>query len=198
MRSATLSALALAALIGCSPGSNDRQQGGAAGESGMGDTMGAPLGDTASATGSNTPVTPAGILSQISTSNAAEITMSRPAAKKAQSPAVKQIANQLVKEHTQNQKELEALARQVDVDLTAAAGGSAPDSAEMAGLSGAEFDRAFVGKQIEAHQANISSVQNQFLPAAQNPQVRSYLQKTLTSLQGHLASLEKAQQRLGT
>lgn len=197
MRSSLLPAVALAALIGCSPGPNDR----AAAEGGAGDTLGSTMGDTASATsptGSDAPVTPAGTLSQLSTVNAAEIAMSRPAAKKARSPAVKRIANQLVKEHAQNQKELEALARQVDVNLTPPAGGSPPDSAEMASLTGAEFDRAFVGKQIEAHQANINSVQNQFLPAAQNAQVRTYLQKTLTSLESHLASLEKVQQQLGS
>jgi len=36
------------------------------------------------------------------------------------------------------------------------------------------------------------------MPSLQNEQVKAYLQKTLTAMQGHLSSLQKVQQQLGS
>ena len=73
---------------------------------------------------------------------------------------------------------------------------SAAMPAELEGKSGAEFDRAFVQHQIQLHQNNIQKIQTQLLPAVQEAQLESYLQKTVKEMQGHLATLEKTEQQI--
>jgi putative membrane protein len=197
-----------ALLISCSP-DNDRRSGdvgmaeGAPGGISSRDTMPATTADTG-AVGGNTGVTPAGVLSQMNVANTTEIQLSTLASKKATSPQVKEIARKLVTHHSKNREEVRALARKLNVTLTPAQGGSISSSdsvalpQELQTQSGAEFDKAFVRHQITAHQANIDRIQNQTLPAVEDAQLKAYLQKTLTAMQGHLASLQQAQQQLGT
>jgi putative membrane protein len=201
------SAAFILSLIACSS-ENPRRDGdtgmaeGAPGGLSTRDTMPSAMGDTAVA--GNAEATPAGVLSQMNVSNTTEIELSRLASTKASSPAVKQIARTLVAHHTKNREEVRALAQKVNVTLTPAQGGSVSSADSVAlpqdlqNLSGADFDKAWLQHQIEAHNSNIQRLQNQTLPAVQDPQIKAYLQKTLTAMQGHLASLERAEQQLGS
>jgi putative membrane protein len=209
MRSVLLPAAALALLTFCSPGKDRQSDTGMAndGSGGLSSRDTAPSSAPAPAgadTGASTEATPAAILSQMNVANTMEIQLSRMASKRATSPAVKRIATQLVTDHSKNRQQVTALAKKLNVSLTPAAGGniSAGDSAampaELQGTSGAEFDRSFVQHQIQLHQNNIQKIQNQTLPAVQEPQVKAYLQKTLKEMQGHLATLEKTEQQLSS
>jgi len=155
-------------------------------------------------TGGSTEATPPAILSQMNVANTMEIQLSRMASKQATNPAVKRVATLLVTDHSKNRQEVTALAKKLNVSLTPAAGGdiSASDSAampaELQGKTGAEFDRAFVQHQIQLHQSNIQKIQNQMLPAVEEPQLKSYLQKTAKEMQGHLATLEKTEQQISS
>lgn len=204
MRLVVLPATFLVLLGSCSPDNRPRSsetgmaQGGAGGFSSH-DTMPTSPQDSAGATGE--AATPAGILSQLYVANTTEIQLSKLAAKQASSPLVKRIAAKLAADHAKNRDEERALAQKLNVALTPAAGGniSAADSAavpvELQGKTGPDFDRAFVEHEIREHEDRIEKIQNQLLPAAQNAEVRAYLQKTLTAMQGHLTSLKQAQQR---
>jgi putative membrane protein len=201
--------LACAALLISCSSENDQRSGdtgmaeGAPGGISSRDTMPATTADTG-AVGGNTGVTPAGVLSQMNVANTTEIQLSTLASRKATSPPVKEIARKLVAHHTKNREEVRALAKKLNVTLTPAQGGSISSSdsvalpQELQTQSGAEFDEAFVLYQINAHRANIDRIQNQTLPAVEDAQLKAYLQKTLTAMQGHLASLQQAQQQLGT
>jgi putative membrane protein len=175
-------------------------EGGAGGPSSR-DTMPSVAGDTAAASAGAT--TPAAVLSQLYVANTTEIQLSKLAAKKAVSPKVKQVATKLAADHAKNREEERALARKLNISLTPAAlGDAAPESTavppELQGKTGTELDRAFVEHEIKEHQANIEKIQNQLLPATQNAEVKAYLQKTLTAIQGHLVSLKQVQQKLGS
>ena len=167
------------------------------------DTMRSAMADTG-AVGGNAEATPAGVLSQMNLANTTEIQLSTLAARKASSPQVKQIARKLVAHHTKNREAVRALAQKVNVTLTPAQGGSVSSSdsvampQELQNVSGAEFDKAWLQYQINAHNSNIQRIQNQTLPAVQEPQIKTYLQKTLTDMQAHLASLEQVEQQLGS
>lgn len=205
MNAKVLSVAALILVISCSP-DTDRH----GGDTGMAE--GAPGGissrDTMPRSGADTAgmadAGPAGVLSQMNVANTIEIQLSTLASKKASAPAVKQIAQKLAKDHTRNREQLQALAGRLNVNLVPARGGSvsAADSvampADLEGKSGAEFDRTFVRHEIEDHQANIQRIETQLLPAAESPQIKEYLEKTLTEMKGHLASLEQVRQQLGS
>src|SRR5215210_4878277 len=194
MRSALIPAAALALLTFCGPG-NDRQTDTGMASDGAGgmssrDTAPSSAPAPAGSEARTTEATPPAILSQMNVSNTMEIQLSRMASKKATSPAVKRIGTLLVTDHSKNRKEVTALAKKLNVSLTPAAGGSvaAGDSAAMPeqlrGVSGAEFDRAFVQHQIQLHESNIQKIQDQLLPQVQEPQIKAYLQKTLKAMQG--------------
>jgi putative membrane protein len=161
-------------------------------------------GDTAaSSTSTNAPTTPAAMLSQLNVGNRTEIQVAGMAARKATSAQVKQVARKLVADHTMNESQLKALAKKLNLNLTSAEGGNvaAADSAalpsDLQGASGKQFDQAFVRHEIEDHQSNIEKIRNQMIPAADNPQVKMFLQKTVTAMEGHLAALKRVQQQVG-
>lgn len=204
MRPQITTILGLALLLGCGGGERDTTPGGGtAGETGMtaDTTVTGAAGDTAS---SGTPTgerdaSLGGILSRLEIANTAEIRLSEVGTAQAQSPAVKEIANTLLTQHRKNRTELEALAEKQGVDLVAAAGGTVRDtSGELAlrSLEGAAFDSAFVAGQIEAHRTNVNAIRNQMLPAAEDADVRQYLQKTLAAMEKHLADLQEIQGQL--
>jgi putative membrane protein len=207
MKIRTLPLAVLTLLISCSP-DNTRRGGdtgmaeGAEGGLSSGDTMPRPASDSAVTTSSE--ATPAAVLSQMNGANTIEIQLSTLAAKKATSPQVKQIAKKLVTDHTRNREQVLALAQKVNVILTPAQGGgvSAADRgglpADLPAKSGAEFDKAFVQHEIDDHESKIGRIQNQILPAVQDEQIRTYLQETVTEMQGHLTSLQQVQQQLGS
>ena len=167
------------------------------------DTMPSAMADTGAVSG-NAEATAAGVLSQMNVANTTEIQLSTLATKKASSPQVKQVARKLVTDHTKNREEVRALAQKVNVSLTPARGGSITSADSVAlpqdlqTLSGSAFDKAWLQYQINAHNTNIQRIQNQTLPSVQEPEIKAYLQKTLTAMQGHLASLEQVEQQLGT
>jgi putative membrane protein len=173
------------------------------------DTMATSGADTTAAPGAapssaaTAPATPAAMLSQLNVANATEIQVAGMAAKKATSAQVKQVAKKLVNDHKMNQSQLKALAKKLNVDLTSAQGGNmaAADSAalpsDLQGASGSQFDQAFVRHEVEDHQSNIEKIRNQMIPAATNPQVKAFLQKTVTAMEGHLAALKRVQQQVG-
>ena len=197
----------LALLMSCSP-ANDRR----GGDTGMADSAPGGLssrdtmpssGDPAAVSG-NSSATPEAILSQMNVANTMEIQLSTLATKKAASSKVKQVAQKLVADHSKNREQVRALAQKVNVQLTPSQGGSvsAADSVAMPpdlqGKSGADFDQAFIQHQIDDHESSIQRIQTQILPAVQNDEIKTYLQKTVTDMQGHLTSLKQVQQQLGS
>jgi putative membrane protein len=209
MRFALLPAASLVLLASCSPGNRRSSETGMADGGGGGfnsrDTIAsAPADSSAGASEANAAASPAAILSQMNVANTTEIQVATVAARKAASPKVKQIAAKLATDHAKNREQVRALAQKLNVSLTPAQGGdvSAADSAAMPAdlqsKTGRDFDRAFIEHEIDDHQSNIDKLQTQAIPSAQNSDVKAYLQKTLTDMQGHLSSLKQVQQQLGS
>jgi putative membrane protein len=195
MRSVLLPAVVLTVLTSCSPADNNRR----ARETGVAE--GAPPGDSSPA---DSTIRPDAILSQLYVANTAEVQLSRLVARKASAPAVRQLARRLAADHAKNREEARALAQKLNLSLIPAAGGdiSVADSAsvppELQNKTGRDFDEAFVAHEIKEHEDNIEKIRSQLLPAAQNPELRAYLQKTLTAMQEHLANLKQTQQQIGS
>ena len=208
MRFVLLPTTALVLLASCSPGNRRTSETGMADGGGGGfnsrDTASSSMADSSAQPSAATTSAPAAILSQMNVANTTEIELAGLAAKKASSPKVKQIAAKLVADHTKNREQVRALAQKLDVSLTPGQGGSvsAGDSAAMPadlhGKSGRDFDRAFIEHEVSDHQSNIEKLQSQAIPSVQNAEIKAYLQKTVTEMQGHLKSLQQVQQQLGS
>jgi putative membrane protein len=208
-----LPATALVVLAGCSPASDrgDTAAGGTPGsETGMASTDTGMTGSGATTgTGSAGATTPAGtmdasgVLSQLAVANQTEIQQGQAAAKKATSPTVKQFANTLVKDHKANSQKLQQLAKKMGVTLADSGAQTTTESqsatmGELSGKTGKEFDQAFIDAQIQAHEENIDKIRNQLLPAADQPELRDYLQQTAAAMEGHLASAKQLKQDLSS
>lgn len=177
-------------LLSCSPGTDRHSS-----ESGMArDTVALLASDSQG-------VTAPGLLSRLYVANTAEIQLSRLAARRAVSPAVRWVARRLASDHTRNREEEHALAEKLDISLTpAAVGDAAPDRVALPpgleGKSGREFDGSYIEHEIAAHQASVEEIQNRLLPVTRSPEVRAYLQKTLAAVGDHLEILKQIQQQL--
>jgi len=141
-----------------------------------------------------------GILSVIATANQAEIQGAKDAQTKASNPQVKRFAAKLAHDHQKNEQEAQALAKRLGVDLAGgAAAASESQSAamgELASKTGADFDRAYVEHEIQDHQQNIDKIEHQMLPAAKDPQVKAFLQKTDREMKNHLQVAKQLEQQL--
>jgi putative membrane protein len=143
----------------------------------------------------------AAILSQLYTADEAEVQEAKAAETKATNPQVKRFARKLVQDHQMNASEARTIAKRLGVNLTAGAGATSESQSaaagEMAGKTGADFDRAFVERQVQEHQQNIDKIEHQMLPAAKDPQVKAYLQKTDKAMKTHLQLAQQLEQQLG-
>lgn len=210
MRRLVLPAMAALLVTACSSREN-RDTAAGQRESGMSsDTAGMARTDTTAPTGNaaqpaENPSGAAGseasgLLSVISTANQSEIQSAKDAESKASSPQVKRFAAKLVQDHQKNEQQAQALAKRLGVDLAAGAGATSESQSaamgELAGKTGAEFDRAYVDRAIQDHQQNIDKIEQQMLPAAKDPQVKAFLQKTDKEMKNHLQMAKQLEQQL--
>jgi putative membrane protein len=105
----------------------------------------------------------------------------------ATSPAVRRFAARMVADHTAADQQLMTLAQSKSITPT-----TDPDSAhatmlsQLQGMHGRAFDRAYMTGQVDDHQNAVTLFENE----AQNgtdPDLKAFAQKTLPTLQQHLA-----------
>jgi putative membrane protein len=140
----------------------------------------------------------AAILAQLAQANTQEIRGAEVAMKQAHSSAVKSLARKLEADHKANLKQGDALATKLGATPAQPDTSASAEMTALQGKSGAAFDSAFVQQEIQDHQANIDKLQNTFLPAAQSPELKALIQKTIPTLQQHLDAAQAAQKKLGS
>lgn len=116
---------------------------------------------------------------------AAEVALGRLAAAQAQSQAVKTFGQRMVDDHTRAGEALKTAARQDGIDLPADAASKPADTAALADLRGAAFDRAYAKRMVEDHEKAVAL----FRGAARNDgssNLKAFAQKTLPTLEEHL------------
>lgn len=126
-------------------------------------------------------------LRQAAQNGMAELEASKLAQQKATNPEVKSFAAKMVEEHTRTNQELMQLAQSKGVEL--------PDKPSLlqraklrmlAGAEGEKFDQRYAENYgVEAHEDTIELFQ-EASEEAQDPEVKQFAQKTLSSLQEHL------------
>lgn len=130
-------------------------------------------------------------------SNAAEISSSQLAQEKAQHAEVKQFATMLSKDHTAMQQQMEKLNIQpASSDMSRDMQDNTEEKLnDMKGKSGADFDKAFIDFQVEAHQKTIERLTNA-QSNAQNAELKTMLAAAMPKLQAHLQKAQQLQQQL--
>lgn len=143
------------------------------------------------------------IMRIVATANQAEVDAAKLAMKNAKSNDVKNFAKHMQAEHSKNTQQAMSIAKKNKVtpavDVAAADQMQKDAQAKMDDLKkqkGADFDRAYMDSMVEMHQQVLNDLNNTLIPAAQNPQLKSFLETTKTHVQDHLAKAEKIQSSL--
>jgi putative membrane protein len=135
------------------------------------------------------------------TANAIDSTMGELAKTKARSSAVKGFAQTMVTDHGAVNKQAVQLAQRLKVtpqenDVSRQLQQGADEA--RAGLetkSGAEFDRAYMQREVEYHQAVLDALDKALIPSAQNAELKALLEGVRPAFVAHL---ERARQIQGT
>lgn len=137
----------------------------------------------------------ANMLAHIATGDSLEVEIGRLAESQAQSDDVKAVAATIVRDHSANRDEALQLAQQEQLALTpppadtsAAHAGNVME--QLQGLQGDAFDRAFVQRQIEHHQNEVRNLTT-MQATVDDPEVRDFIERTLTAVQDHLDQLQQ-------
>ena len=119
------------------------------------------------------------------------------AAKKASRADVKELGAMLARDHEAVRKQGRELATKLGVTPTPVAKdfpllkNYEATLKKLNGLSGAEFDKAFLEYEIAYHKAVIDAVTNTFLPAIQNAEVKAFVVKVAPAFQAHTLAAQK-------
>ena len=123
---------------------------------------------------------------QASMSNNAEIQMGTLALTKAQDDAVRDFAQKMITDHTTAQAQLASVISGLEINLSDSLGAANTATLQMLnGLSGHDFDTAYIGSQQRAHQTAISNFQTE-VNSGNQQQLKSYASDLLPKLQMHL------------
>lgn len=147
---------------------------------------------TTTNTGAYTTLSDAQIVDVVKTANKGEIDTSKHAKKHAKNKEVQNFAKMMINHHEKSDKEAKKLSSKIKVkpetnDLSHSLEASVKDKmSSMKDLKGADYDKAYIQAQIDLHQTVLSSIEQSLLPSAKNAELKAMLEKTRTTVSGHL------------
>lgn len=116
-------------------------------------------------------------------SSIAEVEIGKLAEQKATNEQVKQFAQRMVQDHTKANTELQQLAQTRNITIPSDMGDKyRAEFNNLSGLSGTEFDKAYMARMVEAHQEDIALFERQ-VQQGQEPNIKSWAANTLSTLQ---------------
>jgi putative membrane protein len=127
----------------------------------------------------------------------AEVQLGQLAADKAKSPQVKAFGEKMVRDHTTLDNELKPFADRAGVPPPT--GVSEEDQAEMdklKGLSGAEFDKAYVADMLKDHKHDQEAFQQE-IASTQNAKLKMAVEHGLKVIDQHLAIITRIANKMG-
>jgi putative membrane protein len=145
----------------------------------------------------------ANIIAIMDAASGAEIESSQLAAKQGASKEVRSLADRLVRDHARMQQEIRDLAKKLNI--SAAPPSPDPYAEEhlelmekLTSKTGTDFDREFIGEQIEMHDELLADLTTKFIPSVQSPELRAHLETMTPSIQAHLDLLRATQKQIAT
>ncbi len=126
----------------------------------------------------------------------AEVELSKLAATKATNPDVKKFAQKMVTDHTKANGELKTLAGKFNVTLPAELSSTHKSALEkLKGLSGAEFDKAYVDAMVGDHNDAVNLFQSEAEGGA-TEELKAWAAKTLPTLKEHQTMIKDIQSKM--
>ncbi len=115
-----------------------------------------------------------------------EVELGQLASGKAQNAEVKRFAEMMVADHGKANQELKTTATAQGITLPAALSPEHQTQiVKLQGLSGAEFDKAYVDAMVAAHEKDVAAFRDRSQTAT-DPELKAFASKTLPTLEKHL------------
>jgi putative membrane protein len=137
-------------------------------------------------------VTDAQIASIVVTANQVDIDAGKLAAAKSTNSEVKAFAQQMTEQHAAVNKQATDLVTRLKVTpednptaQSLKAGGD-KNVAKLKGLTGAEFDKAYIDNEVAYHQAVIDAIDKTLIPGAKNAELKALLVKVRPAFVSHI------------
>jgi putative membrane protein len=123
----------------------------------------------------------------------AEVELGKLAAQKGNSDAVKQFGQRMADDHGKANDELKNLAQQKGLTLPTDLDSKHKQAMDrLSKLSGADFDRAYVNDMVRDHRKDVNEFKRE-ADRAKDPDLKSWAQKTLPTLEDHLKQVQQLQ-----
>ena len=204
LRSTLLAALAATALLAACAKGGDQEEPAATDAAGpAANAAGAAPNPTPS--GPSTPsstVTDPQIASIVVTANAVDSTSGELALQKGTHARVKEFAQRMVTDHGGVNQQAVALATRLGVTpednpiSRQLAQGGQQTRQQLEGMSGEQFDRAYMDSEVEYHETVLAAIDQTLIPSAQNAELRALLEQTRPAVQAHLEMARQIQGEL--
>jgi putative membrane protein len=133
-----------------------------------------------------------------------KVEQGRIAIERAETPQVRQFAQQIVQHHQRAADDTRDLMEQRNLsrDMTASAAALqeriAMQNNRLRDLEGIAFDRQFLDYQIELHEASLTAIEEDYLQDAQDPEVRAMLNEERNTVRDHLQDARTLRDRMDT
>ena len=120
-----------------------------------------------------------------------DIQAAEQALQKSKNKDVLAFANNMMRDHKAVNDQALVLVKKLNVTLEdndtskALTRQAADKRAELAGLNGAAFDKAYIDNEVAYHKAVDSALENTLIPSATNPDLKALLTTGLKIFQGH-------------
>jgi len=133
------------------------------------------------------------------TANQVDIDAGKLAASKGSHAEVKKFGQQMVTDHAGVNKQASELATKLKVKpednptSQSLKEGGQKTMVRLKGLSGAEFDKAYIENEVNYHQAVLDAVDKTLIPGASNAELKALLVKVRPAFVAHLEHAKKIQ-----
>ncbi len=131
---------------------------------------------------------PADFMKEAAQGGKAEVELGQLAVKNGHDPEVKKFGQMMVGDHTTANAELKKIADGKKVTLPSDIGPHQKTYDKLKGLSGADFDKAYVDAMAEDHEADVAAFQKQ-ADNSSDPEVKAFAAKTLSVIKKHLDAI---------
>jgi putative membrane protein len=200
MRKTALSLALLLAVTACSKDQQEASNAAMDTTNAAAATAAAPVTDTTTAP--PTALTDPQIAAIVIAADDVDIQGGQQALKMASNQKVKDFAQRMVTDHSAVNKQVHDL--MTKLNATPAPNPSSESmmqqgqeaATRLGALSGAAYDKAYIDNEVTMHEQVINTAQTQLAPAAQNPDLKDLLQKTMPVLQQHLDMAKQIQASL--
>lgn len=136
------------------------------------------------------------------TADSVDIDAGKLAAKKTSNPKIKKFAQLMVTDHTSVNKKATALVKKLNVtpeesDTSRSLKSDGDKNLEkLRGLSGAEFDKAYIDNEVTYHEAVIKAVTETLIPNTKNAELKKLLESAGPVFTSHLKHAKEVQASL--